>query len=181
VQGQLDAGLSEHGWEQVRRLGARLAGGPPDAVYASDLARAWDTAEALPARSPVVPEPRLREARFGAFEGLTLEEAEARFPEAFAAWRRDSVRHRPPGGETLEELQARCAAALQEHLPRHPGQTVALVAHGGPIRMLVCALLRLPLEASRCLRVENASVTRVEFTVRAAVLAALNDTAHLRE
>jgi alpha-ribazole phosphatase len=181
VQGHLDVPLTERGVEQARLLAAWLADEHLDAIYSSDLQRARVTADVLAGRGlAVVNDPRLREAHFGLFEGLTRPECQAIYPEAFEAWRTDSIRHRPPQGETLEALRDRGLASLAEHLPRHPGQVVAVVCHGGPIRALVCGLLDLSLEASPKFRIENTSVTRFLFTERGAMLTNLNDTSHLR-
>jgi broad specificity phosphatase PhoE len=181
AQGHIDVGLSERGLEQARRLRAALAEEPLDAVYSSDLQRASVTAEVMAAgRVSVITDARLREAHFGKFEGLTATEIEATYPEEFRAWRADSIRNRPIGGETIEELQARCMEALLEILPRHPGQCVAVVAHGGPIRAMVCGLVDLPLTFYPKIRVENTGIARVLFTDRGAILAGLNDICHLR-
>lgn len=182
VQGHLDVPLTERGEDQARRLREWLEPESLSAIYTSDLIRAYRTAELLAQGRAVAPvtEPRLREARFGVFEGLTATEIAEAHPEAHRLWRNDAIRHRPPGGETLEELGARCLAALQEHLPKHPGQTVAVVAHGGPVRMMLVSLLDLPLEAYPKIRVENTSVSRVLFTAKGAILAGANDVAHLR-
>lgn len=181
IQGHLDVPLSARGLEQTRQLVEWLAEEQLDAIYSSDLQRARVTADLLAkGRLPIMDDPRLREAHFGAFEGLTRPECQAAFPEAFEAWRTDSIRHRPPQGETLEALRDRCLASLAEHLPKHPGQVVAVVCHGGPIRALVCGLLHLSLEVSPNLRVENTSVTRFLFTQRGPMLTGFNDVAHLR-
>jgi broad specificity phosphatase PhoE len=181
VQGHLDVPLSAQGVEQSRRLAAWLADEPLDAVYTSDLQRAHVTAEVVTAaRRPVWPDARFREARFGGFEGLTAAECAASFPEEYAAWRADAVRNRPPGGETLEDLRDRCMEALREHLPKHPRQTVAVFAHGGPIRAMVCGVLGFSLEIYPKLRVENTSIARILFTERGPILAALNETGHLK-
>jgi broad specificity phosphatase PhoE len=181
VQGHHDVDLSERGIAQTRRLAEWLADEPPDAVYTSDLLRSRRTAEILAAgRLPVVEEPRFREGRFGVFEGMTAQEIEAKYPAEYRAWREDAVRNRPPGGETLEDLSARCMAALRDLLPAQGGRRVAVVAHGGPVRAMVCGLLGLSLELYPKLRVENTSVTRILFTARGAILAGFNDTAHLR-
>jgi len=180
VQGHLDVPLSERGIEQARRLAAWTEE-TLDAVYTSDLQRCRTTAEILAGKAtPVHVEPRVREADFGEFQGLTSAEIEARYPAAFHAWRADALRNRPPGGETLEALQERCMAALRDLLPRHPGQTVAVVAHGGPVRVMVCGLLGMPLEVYPRLRVENTSVCRILFSPRGPILAGYNDTSHLR-
>lgn len=182
VQGHLDVPLTERGEEQARRLRDWLDTDALDAIYASDLSRAYRTAELLAEGRGLaaITESRLREARFGVFEGLTATEIAAAHPEAYHLWRTDAIRNRPPGGETLEELHDRCMEALQEHLPKHPGQTVAVVAHGGPVRIMLVGLLDLSLEVYPKIRVENTSVSRVLFTAKGAILAGANDTGHLR-
>jgi probable phosphoglycerate mutase len=182
IQGHQDAPLSERGLLQARLLARWLEPERLDAIYSSDLQRSRVTAEVLAERrSPVLLEPRVREGRFGAFEGLTHGEIRERYPEAYAAWRADALRNRPPGGETLEDLQERCMGALREHLPRHPGRAVAVVTHGGPIRVMVCGVLGLPMEVYPRLRVENTAVTRLLFTERGAILAGFNEVPHLRD
>jgi probable phosphoglycerate mutase len=181
IQGHHDVELTERGVQQAIRLREALGDEPLAAVYTSDLLRAKRTAEILAeGRAPLIDEPRLREARFGLFETLTSAEAAERYPEAFHAWRSDAVRNRPPGGETLEDLGARCMAALRERVPAHPAQAIAIVAHGGPVRVMVCGLLGLPLDVYPKLRVENASVARILFTSRGAILAGFNDVSHLK-
>jgi alpha-ribazole phosphatase len=163
-------------------MAAWLAQERLDAIYSSDLQRARVTADVIAeGRLPVVDDSRLREAHFGLFEGLTRPECRAAYPEAFEAWCADSIRNRPPQGETLEALRDRCLASLAEHLPKHPGQVVAVVCHGGPIRALVCGLLDLSLDASAKLRVETTSLTRFLFTERGPLLTAFNDVSHLRD
>jgi probable phosphoglycerate mutase len=181
IQGHHDVPLTEKGLEQARLLARHLVDEPLHAVYSSDLSRARQTAEILAAgRSDIRFDPRLREAGMGRFEGHTPKELRERYPEAFEAWRRDSVRNRPLGGETLEDLQERCLAALRDLLPRHPGQTVAVVTHGGPVRVMVCGALGVSLEVYPKLRVENTAVARILFTERGPILAGMNDVAHLR-
>jgi broad specificity phosphatase PhoE len=182
IQGQLDVPLTERGRTQARRVAARLVPEVPAAVIASDLARASETASPLASAlgAPLVLEPRLREAHFGAFQGLTHPELRQRFPEAYDRWRADAVSHRPPGGETLEELRERCLAAVLDHAQRAPGRRLVFITHGGPIRVLLCALLGLPLRCYPALRSENASLARLEYGSRGAMLAAVNDTCHLR-
>lgn len=181
VQGHQDVPLSETGREQARRLRDRLHA-EPDVIYTSDLQRAWMTAEILAQNAVgVIPEARLREVGMGRFEGLSIPEIRLKFPVAWTAWRRDAIRHRPPGGETLEDLQARVFAAVGDRLPRHPGQTVALVTHAGVVRVLVCGLLRVGLEVYPHLRVDNASITRFEFRAQGPSLVGFNEVGHLRD
>jgi len=181
IQGHHDVALSARGVEQAERLAEWLASEPIHAVYSSDLQRARRTADILAAgRAEVREDARLREACMGAFETLTTAEIRARYPEEFQAWRADSARHRPPGGETLECLRRRCVEALNEHLPKHPGQTVLVATHGGSARVIVCGVLGLPLEVYGKLRVENTSVTRLLRRESGWLLAGFNDVSHLR-
>lgn len=181
VQGHLDVELTARGLDQARRLAAWLESETIGAIYSSDLLRARATAEILAGgKLPVRLDPRLREAGFGLFEGLTAAEIEARHPEEFRRWRYGAVSNRPPGGETLEDLEERCMAALRAHVPQHPGETVAVVCHGGPVRVMVCRLLGLSLEVYPRLRVENTALTRILFTPRGPILSGFNDVSHLK-
>ena len=134
-QGHSDTPLNERGRQQARELAAKLD--PPDRIYASDLARARETAEILSARLgvPVVFDERLRERGFGAWEGLTTVEIEERFAAELARWRA-----REGAGaldaEGFEAFAARVGGFLDELLDRHPGEEVLVVAHGGTIRVI---------------------------------------------
>jgi broad specificity phosphatase PhoE len=134
-QGHSDTQLNEAGREQARRTAAELDG--VDVVYASDLARAHETAEIIAAALElnVRTDPRLRERSFGAWEGLTAPEIEERFAEQLARWRVGEG----AGAEDAEPFDVfahRVRAFLDEVLGRHPDETVLVVAHGGTIRVI---------------------------------------------
>lgn len=133
-QGHADRPLTERGREQAEALAERLAGVQLDAVYASDLRRAWETADPV-ARShglDVVRVPDLREVHVGSWSGLTRDECEARFPEAFARWRDGGQGW--DDGETYDEMAERVVSALHRLAEKHPGGSILVVSHGGPIR-----------------------------------------------
>jgi broad specificity phosphatase PhoE len=127
LQGWDDRPLNETGRAQARELARRLGDVPFDAAYASDLARARETAEivAAPHGVPVVVDPDLREMHYGSWSGLTREEIELRFPGA--------ERH---DGETREDHLGRVLAAAERIAARHPGERVLIVSHGGSMRAL---------------------------------------------
>jgi glucosyl-3-phosphoglycerate phosphatase len=134
-QGHSDTHLNDLGREQARRVAAELDG--VDVVYASDLARAQETAEIIAAalELDVRTDPRLRERSFGAWEGLTAPEIEERFAEDLARWRVGDG----AGAADAEQFDAfaqRVRAFLDDTLARHPGDTVLVVAHGGTIRVI---------------------------------------------
>lgn len=183
-QGQQDIPLSERGREQAEALARRLRGAQLDAAYASDLQRAYQTAEIVcGSRGLAVARlPALREAHFGAWEGLTYAEAAARWPDIARQRRVDPAAARPPGGETLGEVQVRSLAALAKIERAHaPDATLLLAAHGGVLRALLCAFLRLDLRAAWQLRLDNCGLTIVETYPEGAILMAVNDLCHLEE
>ncbi|MGS2617566.1 histidine phosphatase family protein [Micromonospora sp. LZ34] len=135
VQGQTDVPLNDLGHEQARAAAPLLAGLRPDAIVASDLRRAADTAAALAAVTglPVRTDARLRERHFGHWQGLALAEAARRYPSEYARWRAGDP---DPGAgiETLDDLGKRVGAALQEAADAVAGGTVVVATHGGGAR-----------------------------------------------
>lgn len=179
-QGQTDVPLNEAGRRQAEALAARLAAEPISAIYASDLARAWATATVIAAAHglPVRAEPRLREMCFGRFEGLTHDDIQAQYPDMFAAWQAN--RDMPPeGGETMAAFAGRVGAFLDEVTRAHDDATVLLVAHGGPLRQLICPAIGLPPEARWHLAMDNAALSELHVYREGIVLYRLNDTCHL--
>jgi broad specificity phosphatase PhoE len=134
-QGQVDTTLNEAGRAQARALARALAGERLVAVYASDLARARETAEVVAREHglSVTVDPRLREIDFGAFEGLTTAEIEARADGGAPPWPTDDDTAFP-GGETYAAMGTRVVTALSDVAASHPDGAVLIVLHGGPIR-----------------------------------------------
>lgn len=182
IQGHTDIALNARGRRQVEQLAQALAHERFDAVYASDLARAIDTARPLAAASgiAVTPEPRLRERAFGIFEGQVFTDIEQRWPEAARRWRaRDASFGPDGGGERLDDFYARCVACAHDLGARHLGQTIALVAHGGVLDCLYRAATRIELDAPRTWLVANAGINRLLYTPEGLTLVGWSDTAHL--
>jgi alpha-ribazole phosphatase len=180
-QGQMDEPLSELGRQQAQLLAARLAEEPIDVAYTSDLCRAYETAKlALAGRDvPLRADERLREIAFGRWEGMTFAEIKDKYPNDVAARERDRVHYAMPGGESLEQLGRRVKGFLQEVLPRHEGQDVVMVAHGGTVNAVISTLLSIPLTSWWRLRNHNANVSILTFTPDGPRLEQFNDTCHL--
>jgi broad specificity phosphatase PhoE len=134
-QGQADPPLNERGREQARALAAELDG--VDVIYASDLARARETAEILNARLglEIQLDPRLRERGFGAWEGKSWDELEDEFADTLERWRAGEI-HGPDDAERYEEFTRRVESFLEDVVRRHPSERVLVVAHGGSIRAI---------------------------------------------
>lgn len=180
VQGQLDVPLSDVGRRQAAAVAERLAGQPLDAIFASPLSRALETAQVIAARHrlAVRTDDRLKEIHAGKFQGLTREEMAANFPEESRRWTAREPDFRIPGGETRRELAERGRAALEE-IRESGGRHVAVVAHGGLLTATLKSLLGIPAQRA-ALHFYNAAVTRVLWNTEP-ILDVLNETDHLRE
>ena len=162
-QGHLDVPLSPVGIGQAFRLAQRLARSRQtfDSLHASDLRRAWETAEPLAAALglPLKTTPLLREIDVGKLAGLTREEAEARYPDFAQSLLQDPWHTPRPGGESMAQLAQRFQAFL-EGLP--PGRHL-VVTHGGVIRAALKLILELEGDTWRRFHIPNTSITRVLF------------------
>ncbi|MCI4625051.1 MAG: histidine phosphatase family protein [Candidatus Magnetoovum sp. WYHC-5] len=116
-------------------------------VYSSDLGRAIRSAELLgtPFGLSPTPIPELRERNFGRWEGLTFDEVQSQYPDAFDDWSKDPLKFSPIGGESTEDVGKRAIPPFYELIKRHRGQRIAIVAHGGINRIIICNLLGIPL------------------------------------
>ena len=127
VQGHSDTPLNETGRAQARELARSLAAQPIHAIYASDLARARETAEIVAAarQLEVSSERGLRERDFGSWEGLTRQEIDDRFGAGSTH-----------DGESDEDVRARMLAAVHRIADAHPAQVVLVVSHGGALNSI---------------------------------------------
>src|SRR5579883_2690662 len=126
--------LNANGRRQVERLAKHLERAPLQAIYTSPLERAVETAVAVGRPHQIDPQPDVSfgEVHFGEWEGLTMDEL-----SRIDLWRRyNEFRSgtRPPGGETMIEVQGRAVRRLEALLAEHPNSTVGIVSHGDVLR-----------------------------------------------
>ncbi|RZA15234.1 MAG: histidine phosphatase family protein [Lysobacteraceae bacterium] len=182
IQGHLDIPLNDTGRWQAARLAAALADESIDAVYASDLGRAHETAQAV-ARNfghTVNVEIGLRERAFGRFEGRTFAEIEATWPADAMRWRkRDPAFEPPEGGESLIAFRDRIVRTAHAIAARHPGGQVVMVGHGGVMDVLYRAATGQELHAPRSWALGNAAINRLLWTPDGLTLVGWSDTRHL--
>ncbi len=181
IQGHLDIALSANGRWQAERLAGALKGEPLAAIYASDLTRAWETAQYV-ARAQgleVIKEVGLRERGFGDFQGKTFAEIEALLPEQSLRWRTRDPEFSPRGGESLVALRSRVISAVQRLAARHPGEQIAVVGHGGVMDVLYRAATRLEIQAPRTWALGNAAINRLLWSPEGFSLVGWADTRHL--
>ncbi len=144
-QGTTDVELSEAGLRQARRAARLLASLRPDAIVASDLKRAADTAGELATLTAldVTHDEGLRETYAGVWQGLTHEEIIAQYGDEYAAWKRGEPVRRG-GGELETEVAERAAPVVLRHAEKLPDEgTLVVVSHGGTIRTTIGRLLSL--------------------------------------
>jgi probable phosphoglycerate mutase len=183
IQGHLDIPLSKVGRRQAERLAEALKDEPIKAIYASDLTRAWETAQYL-ARAlnmEVIKEEGLRERGFGEFEGKTFAEIESQLPEQSLRWRKRDPEFAPVGGESLLALRSRVLEATERLSAQHPGELIAMVGHGGVMDVLYRAATRLDIQAPRSWTLGNAAINRLLWTPEGFSLVGWADTLHLED
>jgi alpha-ribazole phosphatase len=182
-QGQADVPLNDAGRRQAAALARRLAQEEIHAIYASDLQRVWETVQVIAASRShsltVRAEPRLREMDFGDWEGLTYAEILERDPQNLAAWETDPVHIPPPGGETVARVAARVQSVIDDISRANQDKTVLLVAHGGPLRVLLCLALGLDPKVQWQFRLDIAALSELEFHEAGVIVNYMNDTKHL--
>ena len=183
LQGHLDIALNAKGIWQAGQVARALAGETIEAIYTSDLLRAWHTASAIAqtTEAPLVSSQDLRERCFGSFEGKTYAEIEAQWPEASLRWRKREPDWAPPGGESLLALRQRIASTVDAFAAQHVGGQIVLVAHGGVMDVLYRLATGQELQAPRTWHLGNAAINRLLWTREGVTLVGWGDTAHLEE
>jgi probable phosphoglycerate mutase len=184
LQGHIDVPLNATGLAQARATAANLAEHGFIAVYTSDLQRARQTA-AEAARALDLepqPEPRLRERRYGKFEGLTYAEAKSRYPEGYQRFHeRDPSYAFGEEGESLEDFAARIRAALETLAERHAGEQILVVTHGGVLDIAHRLTSGKSISCARDFDIPNAALNWIEYTGEGWRLLAWAEQAHLTD
>ncbi len=182
-RGRADVPLDEVGLAQAEATGKRVATQwRLAAVYASPLSRAVNTAEAIGrvAGVPVQPCVGLLDIDYGDWQGLTPDEARARWPLEVDAWYRRPGEAVIPNGEALAAVRDRGLDTLREVAGRHAGDTVALVGHTVINRAILLGVLGLGLDRFWRLRQDTCAVNVIEWDEGEFTLGSMNDTSHLR-
>ncbi|APV44237.1 alpha-ribazole phosphatase [Dehalogenimonas formicexedens] len=179
--GSTDIDLSEEGYRQAHRLAERFRHQKIDAIYASTLRRGIETAKhiAAPHNIKIYSAPELNEVNFGQIEGITFEEACGLFPEVTELWRCGSTSICFPLGERFLDFVERVSAFTEKLKSHKDDDTVMVVGHGGPYKVLLCKLLGLPIDHYWQFKFDMASVSIIDIYPTGAMLGKLSDTSHL--
>lgn len=207
-KGSIDVPLSENGIRQVERTAAFVAEqvkasfhsrqlsylrdihekrsddngdtGEMKAVYTSNLSRAIKSGEIIAAPHSIAPIsiPDLRERSFGIWEGMSFTEIRDRYPVEFNAWAGNPLKYSPVGGESTLDMSHRVIAALDKIISSHNGQVIAIVAHGGVNRIILCHIMGIPFENIFRIEQDFAAVNVIEYWDKYPVVKLLNGGAH---
>ncbi len=182
IQGQLDIELNETGRWQAQQVALALRDEGIDAIYASDLSRAFQTAQAIGAvvGLPAVPTPELRERHFGHFQTRTWTEIEQNWPQDAQLWRTRVPDWAPEGGESLQVLRERVGRIVDELAARHVGEHIVLVAHGGIMDVLYRLATGQDIQTPRTWSLGNAVINRLLWTPQGLSLVGWGDDRHLQ-
>lgn len=179
--GQLDVPLNSHGVEQAELVAARLAHEKIDAVYSSDLQRAYVTAQQIAQFHPgltVITDPLLRERNVGVLTGQPIQPEDSIRKSRSGGINRSK---RPQNGESIDDVKARATDWLQKTLTQHADDTVLVASHG----LFLYILLEVAVEQGADVDREdfilaNTSVTVLDVHPEGrATIVHLNDTQHL--
>ena len=185
LQGHIDIGLNAEGRRQALALGEAMAGEGIDAIFASDLQRARDTAQAVATVTglDIGIDAGLRERCYGAFEGLRHAEVEQRYPEAYRLWKAREPDSRYPAGErqaeTMREFYQRSVDAVQRALAGGH-RKVAIVTHGGVLECIHHWASQSDFAQPRTFDIFNASVNRLQWDGQHARIRSWGQVDHLQ-
>lgn len=179
--GRTEAPLDDRGREQARATAERLVGLGVKAVYASPLARTWQTAELVAEPLKLTPQrcDGLLEVDYGRWTDRPLK-------PLFRTKLWPVIQSRPslvtfPDGETIRAAQLRAVAAVEELVARHKRAAIIAVSHADVIKALVAFYLGQPLDLFQRLHVDPASVTALALGPgERPTLLRMNDTGPLR-
>jgi broad specificity phosphatase PhoE len=176
--GRIDMELSGRGHAQATVLARYLQGKHFEALYASPMKRVQQTLAPLltnGAPKPIVV-PELREVDFGDWTGLGWSEVQRRFGISPFRWLEQLENETIPNAESARSLRARIEPRLRQILETHPGQPVALICHGGVIRMILAILFGWPLSQMVPFEIDYTSITQVSCLPHKTTLELLNFT-----
>lgn len=181
MQGHQDLPLNAHGLAQAGQAARQFAGLRADALYSSDLQRAWQTAQpiAVALNLPLVRLAALRERNYGRCEGMVRNEVAGVYPEDARALRERLPDYVLPGGESLRQHQKRIHDCLDALAKKHAGETVVVVTHGGTLDLVYRRASGAPLEKARDFPIPNTGICWLDITPGLWRIVRWADTSHL--
>jgi broad specificity phosphatase PhoE len=172
--------LNNKGKQQAQAIAERLKIFKIDKIYSSDLKRACQTSKILFKNRKFEKLSDFREINFGIFEKLTYEEIMEQHSEPYQKWIDNPLENKIPQGEGLSELNQRVNEKLSAVISENKNKTVAIVTHGGPIRIILCEVLKYHLKNFFEIKQNINALNIIDYDdqLQARVIK-MNDTSHL--
>lgn len=177
VQGQTDIPLSQEGKQQAMLLAGKLKAMQIDALYSSKLSRAKETADIIAqvTNLRVVASYAFNERNFGIYEGKLWVEVDAEFAKKGADFHHTT----PQGGESLHDFVTRITTAFDAVVTKHLGKTIAIICHGGVLRVLIRHLRGVSHTDAEVIRFPNTSISIFHLDGKQVIEKLLADASHL--
>jgi uncharacterized repeat protein (TIGR03847 family) len=168
--------INAQGQREADALAQRLAHLPIEAIYASPLERAVDTANAVAAchRLPVEIREGLGEGHVGEWTGKTIKELQE--TETWKAMQKNPVGVKPPGGESIDQVQARIVSEIDAIRRAHPKALIAIVSHADPLKAAISHYLAWDLNQFQKIALSPASASILVLDDEHSGLVLLNHT-----
>ena len=179
-QGKSDIPLNQGGFREAGEIAEALEKYRPTRLYTSALQRAKETAAQIAEKLKLRPatDPRLNEIDFGRWEGSSYNDLSRAASLEFQKWCEGKL-SKPPGGESIASLSRRVGKFLKETLANHSEETVALVSHGGTIKMFFHKVLKSERSSIWSFRIDPGSISLIEGDSSLLQIAWTNSTGHL--
>ena len=166
--GFTDSPITERGKEQGKAAGIFIdrLDFEPDVIYLSERTRTHETLELMGYdKAAAIIDSRINEQNMGAFECMTYQEIQAKYPTAFDDWNNDFNNYKPPGGESHLELYERVKAFMEDLIENEKttGKRILVVAHGGVMHSAYTYINRENLDSYYSVYFNNCAMLRAKY------------------
>ncbi len=177
IFGRLDWDLNTEGVNEAKRVASRLSEIKADHIIASPLVRATHTAKIIARKlkiKKIVIDKNLIEKSEGKWEGKNYWKVRTEDPKGYQNWLKNPYKNKPPGGESVVELNNRTKKFYKTILKKYSGKNIIVVGHSGPIRLFLLNILNSEINKFWHLKIENASVTEIHLSKKHAMVWTVN-------
>ena len=165
-QGAVDIPLNATGIKQAEALAESLKNVKIDVFITSPLQRAYVTTQKVAAwhgNPEIIVEPRLREINLGEWASQKSADLKISEPKKFPRWQAQPWKVRPPKGESIQEEQRRCHAALQDIVAQHAGKTIFIGAHSMVNGVILCDVMDIDIKHFAQISQDNTCVNVLQY------------------
>jgi broad specificity phosphatase PhoE len=181
-RGRVDIPLDDTGKEEVHLAGDALKDETIHAIYSSPLSRSMETAENIAKfqNIQVTPLEAIIDISYGDWEGVRLDEVREKYPDLYTRWLREPHKITFPNGESLEQVRTRTMEAINKLIEKHQNETIALVAHRVPNKVICCSILGIENNNFWRIQQDTASTNLFTYKDNQWIVSYLNDTSYLK-